>query len=273
MKFITGFFMAWGNFITLPCPYKKWDNSLKNMMLAFLPSVGAVVGLLWVAIIWLLGDVLRLPEMLLAVVAEFYIFYVHGFMHLDGFMDSTDAIMSRRPLEDRQRIMKDSNVGSFAVVMVAFLLIAWFAALTTYFRGGEYFLGSIFLIPVISRCLSGGFVLTYKPIGHSQYVEDSKDPDRWKYRTGLIIQMVIYFALAASASVIANNGYLITEDVVIMAVMTVVEALAAYVACSHGRKQLGGISGDIAGYTIVWAELVGIMTLVILKSTGVMSNL
>ena len=54
MKFITGFFMAWGNFITLPCPYKKWDGQLKNMMLSFLPSVGLVIGVLWMAIFWLM---------------------------------------------------------------------------------------------------------------------------------------------------------------------------------------------------------------------------
>ena len=47
MKFITAFFMAWGNFITLPCPSRKWDNKLKNLMLAMLPSVGVVVGVLF----------------------------------------------------------------------------------------------------------------------------------------------------------------------------------------------------------------------------------
>ena len=50
---------------------------------------------------------------------------------LDGFMDCTDSIMSRRDLEERQRIMKDPTVGSFAVVMVCFLLITWFACFYT----------------------------------------------------------------------------------------------------------------------------------------------
>ena len=44
MKLITGLFMAWGNFLTVPCPLKKWDNDLKNYMLGFLPSVGLIVG-------------------------------------------------------------------------------------------------------------------------------------------------------------------------------------------------------------------------------------
>ena len=59
MKLITAFFMAWGNFLTIPCPLKKWDNDLKNSMLAFLPSVGAVVGGLWVLLIWLIRTLLN----------------------------------------------------------------------------------------------------------------------------------------------------------------------------------------------------------------------
>ena len=60
MKLITGFFMAWGNFLTLPCPLKKWDNDLKNYMLGFLPSVGLIVGLLW-ALLCLLMVWLAIP--------------------------------------------------------------------------------------------------------------------------------------------------------------------------------------------------------------------
>ena len=91
--------------MTIPCPYKRWDGSLKNMMLAFLPSVGAVIGLIWMGIFWCL---LRtgISPLLISFVMMFYIFAVCGFMHMDGFMDCNDAIMSRRPLEERQRILK-----------------------------------------------------------------------------------------------------------------------------------------------------------------------
>ena len=130
MKFIIGFFMAWGNFITLPCPYKRWDNNLKNMMLAMLPGVGVVVGVLWM-VLYAVLDWLALPPMITSLAMTLYIFLGCGFMHMDGFMDCNDAIMSRRPLEDRQRILKDSLVGAFAVVTAIFLILGWFAAMTT----------------------------------------------------------------------------------------------------------------------------------------------
>lgn len=120
MKFVTGFFMAWGNFLSLPCPYKKWDSNLKNMMLAFLPGVGMVVGLLGIALYWLL-EYVNIQVSISGLIMMFYAYAICGFMHLDGFMDCNDAIMSRRPLEERQRILKDSHTGAFAVITLVFL--------------------------------------------------------------------------------------------------------------------------------------------------------
>lgn len=107
-----------------------------------------MVGLLWMALLWVVWQ-LGLPLLIASLVMIFYIFAVCGFMHLDGFMDCNDAILSRRPLEERQRILKDSTVGAFAAVTLAFLLIAWFAAMSTAVFSLDY--GALLLMPVVSR--------------------------------------------------------------------------------------------------------------------------
>lgn len=251
MKFITGFFMAWGNFITLPCPYKKWDGQLKNMMLAFLPSVGLVIGALWMAIFWLLVY-LQLPPILISFTMLFYIFAVCGFMHMDGFMDCNDAILSRRPLEERQRILKDSTVGAFAVVTVAFLLLGWFASVQEAIYHITYV--DLLVLPVVSRGVAGMSVLTYKPIGHSQYVEDYKEPGRGKYRAAVAVQVLI----------VIGAVIFLGRDAVKTLICSAVIAVAAFFACAYARKQLGGMSGDIAGYTICISELAGMIALAII---------
>lgn len=250
MKFVVGFFMAWGNFITLPCPYKRWDNELKNMMLAFLPSVGGVVGLLWMVLLWVVR-MLGLPPLIAALVMVFYLFVVCGFMHLDGFMDCNDAILSRRPLPERQRILKDSTVGAFAVVTLAFLLIAWFAAMSTAVLSLDY--GALLVLPVVSRAVSGLHVLTCAPIGHSQYAADYQAPGRWKYRAAVAAQLAVWLPA----------GALLSADPVRTLAMAAVMAAAAFLACLYARRQLGGMSGDIAGYTICISELAGILVLAI----------
>mgnify|MGYP003392776405 FL=1 len=52
-----------------------------------------------------------------------YPYLVTGFLHLDGFMDVTDAVKSWRDLERRREILKDSHVGSFAVINLVLLVV------------------------------------------------------------------------------------------------------------------------------------------------------
>lgn len=255
MKFIIGFFMAWGNFITLPCPYKRWDSNLKNMMLAMLPGVGVVVGILWMAL-YAAVDWLVLPPMITSLIMIYYIFAVCGFMHMDGFMDCNDAIMSRRPLEDRQRILKDSLVGAFAVVTAVFLILAWFAAMTTVIANNvlnaiEF---NLLAIPVVSRGVSGLHVLTCKPIGHSQYVKDYEDKARNKYRVAVVLQVIVVVAVAA----------FLGGDPATTITVSLVEAAACVIAIGYARKNLGGMSGDIAGYGICISELAAMLTLAVI---------
>lgn len=256
MKFIIGFFMAWGNFITLPCPYKRWDSNLKNMMLAFLPGVGVVVGVLWMIIFAVIDGWLVLPPKIVSLIMIYYIFAVCGFMHMDGFMDCNDAIMSRRPLEDRQRILKDSLVGAFAVVTAVFLILAWYAVMTSIMEAGKFNMVELhlLLLPVLSRGMSGLHVLTCRPIGHSQYVKDYEDKGRGKYRAAVVLQMAVVFAL-----VLILGGDMAAT---LAATLTVVIANTA--ACAYAKAQLGGMSGDIAGYAICISELAGMLALAII---------
>ena len=124
---ITAFFMAWGMFLSIPCPCKIWDEKARPWQLVYLPVAGLLVGSLWALAAYALGSFDRLPALRAAVLAALP-FLLTGFLHLDGFMDCCDAILSRRDLPTRQKILKDSHVGSFAVVCTIFLMLAAFAA-------------------------------------------------------------------------------------------------------------------------------------------------
>ena len=64
-KNLTALFMAWGNFTVIPCPYKHWDSRLNHRMLMFLPVIGAVIGMVWIACLTLLRWI-GIPVLLLA---------------------------------------------------------------------------------------------------------------------------------------------------------------------------------------------------------------
>ena len=255
MKLITGFFMAWGNFLTLPCPLKLWDSNLKNYMLGFLPSVGLIIGLIWGAVCILLMT-LNLPFLVIAFLMTFLPFKLCGFLHLDGFMDCCDAIMSRRPLEDRQRILKDSHTGAFAVVGVAFLLLGYYAFMSQALSMGVDFF-TLALIPAVSRGMSGANVLLRKPMGSSQYAHGdgaSADGQKKKAVAIILIQLLIY----------CGGGLLLTGNPVNTAIVLAATALGSLIAIIYGKRQLGGMNGDIAGYGIVWGELLGVLAMALI---------
>ena len=117
---VYGFFMAWGMFLAIPCPKKLWSETARRKMLVCLPLVGLLVGGIWAGA-WLL---LRgAPGPVRAAVCAAVPWLVTGFMHLDGYMDVCDAVLSRRDLPTRRRILKDSHCGAFAVICLVLLAL------------------------------------------------------------------------------------------------------------------------------------------------------
>ena len=255
MKIFTGLFMAWGNFLTVPCPCKKWDSNLKNYMLGFLPSVGLILGMLWAAITLALVYI-GLPYLVLSFAVTFVLFALCGFMHLDGFMDCSDAIMSRKPMEIKQQILKDSHCGAFSVVSVVFMILAYYSVVSTAISLGIDFV-DLCLIPIISRAVAGANVLLRKPIGHSQYAEGAGAEDiAQKKKAALLValQVVIFGAI----------GLFLASNLVPTILVVSATGVATHIATIYGKRQLGGMSGDIAGFSIVWGELAGIFAMLIL---------
>lgn len=254
-NFVVGFFMAWGNFLTLPCPYKRWDSELKNLMLAFLPGVGIVAGLIWFILGCILLKIAVYP-LLSALVICFFIYAICGFMHMDGFMDVNDAIMSRRPLEDRLRILKDSTVGAFAVVTLIFLVLAMYVASLSFFIKPMEISGlfPLLTIPVVSRGTSGACVLGFKPLATSQYLEDHEKP-RDNYIKTVVLMTCVYFLLVLVFAIIFGRP----ASIIRLLLSSIGTSCVTLLSCLYARHNLGGMNGDIAGYSICMGELGGMI--------------
>ncbi len=274
-KYLTAFSMAWGNFCTLPCLVKLWDTDYQSLMLGWLPTVGLVIGALWGGA-YLLLIYLGLPFLVISFFMTLIPFILCGFMHLDGFMDCSDAILSRRPLEDRQRILKDSHTGAFAVISVIFLLLGFFVFISTAISQGVDF-SNLVLIAVLSRASAALQVFLSKPLRVSQYVkmhesesEEGSSSEGENAKNGkevnskvsskksgillLAIQLIIYVTFALLFS------FYLTGSLWVMGATL----LGSFLAATFGKKQLGGMNGDISGYSIVWGELLGVFALVLL---------
>ena len=239
---IYGFFMAWGMFLALPCPLKLWKEAARSKMLCCLPFVGFVVGGVWV-LAACAGRFLPLPVGGLLLAAAPWL--VTGFLHLDGFMDVCDAVLSRRDLPRRQEILKDSHCGAFAVIgMVLLALSQWSAAMARQ----ELPLLPLLLIPVASRACAALAVLTLRPMQTSQYA------DMREKKTPYVVFAAVVMA-AAALGPLALWG----------SPAPLAAALGYWLAAWYADRQLGGMSGDVSGFALTLGELCGLAVLTLVR--------
>ena len=233
--------MCFSMFSAIPCPYRPWDEDARSLMTACLPLVGIVIGALWYALSLLAN--LFLPDNLCAAFISALPFLLTGFMHLDGFMDSADALLSWRPLEQRQKILKDVHCGSFSVVAVILLVLGMFSAAKDAMHDD---LRVLILIPAASRCLSAFCVTFLKPIGHSEYAALNRN-----MCTPIAAIIMLVIALITGWLWLGNS-----------AVLCLAAVTAGYtIAIAWAVHTMKGVSGDLAGYALCIGELCGLAAL------------
>lgn len=241
--------MAWGMFCRLPCPHKVWDENGRTAMLKMFPLIGLMIGVL-VSICWWLLDIAGLPAILSGVIVTILCFWMTGYIHMDGFMDCCDAILSRRPdPEERQRILKDSTVGAFAVISIVFAVLLFAASNMALCQIGFTVEGGVMLplIFMVSRTAAVRDVMTKKPMESSQYrevgVSDTAIPVVVTFLAAVFGSLTIYFAGG-------NPAYVLLAGFAVA-----VEKFAG----TKARKDLGGMNGDISGYMITIGEVSGVL--------------
>ena len=228
--------MCQSMFCAIPCLWKVWDEKAKDKMLLFLPIVGLEIGGIWAGLAWLCSF-LKLPVPVTGILLCAFPYIVTGFIHLDGFMDVTDAVKSWRDLERRREILKDSHVGSFAVIGVVLLILAQFAFFVSAPGSAEFL--SLMFIPTVSRCCSALAVTGLKPMSGSQYANRKKSK---AYLIVLTVMLCIFHA--AGFLLWGKYGFVL------------VGCLVGYgFALLRAYRSLGGMNGDISGYCLTIGEL------------------
>ncbi len=247
-KYFHAFMMSMTMFCAIPSPYHGWNDESRPLMTLFLPFVGTWIGILW-ALTSYVTQLLGIPLYLRAAVLCMFPFIATGGMHMDGFMDVTDAIRSWRDREERLRILKDPNTGSFAVMDAILLVLAQFAAFCS--AKGTENVFALVLIPTVSRCIAAFCVTALKPLSTSEY--------SGSYRERVKTSHLVF--IGAVTAVTAVLGFLFLGKYGYTGVAVSVGYLFYMF---RGYRSLGGMSGDISGYALTFGELCGIIAYVLI---------
>ena len=223
-------------FCAIPFPGNFWDEKARGKMLLFLPVVGLEMGILWALLAWLCG-VLELPMLVRGLILSVYPYLVTGCIHLDGYMDVTDAVRSYRSLERRREILKDSLVGAFSVIGIVLLVLAQFALMASAPETADFRI--LLFVPAVSRCCSALAVKGLKPM--------STSPDAQQEKTNghlVVLSFMLCVFLMGGFLLCGRYGF------------ALLGCMAGYaLALRKAYQSLEGMNGDISGYALSIGEL------------------
>ena len=256
MKFIRWLIVTFSMYSKIPMPRFKWKDDDMSHSLTFFPVVGAVIG----AVVYLLNSSFMAAHLSVAVriiLSVLIPLIITGGFHVDGFMDTEDAINSYASREKKIDILKDSHVGAFAIISLLKWYLAYAAALTALFINDKCDKRIIFILGmtfVLSRSLSGlTSVLLKKAKKDGMLYEETKAG-----RKGTVISLLIQ--LITACIIILYVNYIYGTAVILVNILyTIYYRYRAY-------KEFGGVTGDTAGFFLTTLEIISAVTLALAVS-------
>lgn len=252
-EIIGGLLVAFGLYSALPLPQIEWKQRTMRYALGFMPLIGLMVGACQYG--WLqLANWLGLNAMLYAAIAVLVPVVVTGGIHLDGFVDTCDALCSYGEREKRLEILKDPHVGAFGVMWLVVLLIVQFGLFAQLYDAPGC--ASLLLVGyAAARAFGGALIVTQrcaKDSGLAYLFANGSD------KKAVSSIMLVWKLVCAVLFVLLGR---------LFGALTICAMIAfdAY----HKRKcraVFGGVTGDLCGMCITVCEL---LTLILSVAGGV----
>lgn len=240
MRVIRSFVTAFSTYSCIPMPQVEWSDENRKYAMCFFPLIGAIIGLMLWGWLWL-SDKLGMGVLLRGAVGALLPLMVTGGIHMDGFMDTSDALASWQSQERRLEILKDSHVGAFAVMGCAGYLLLSAAFLGEAAAADGPMLLCAF---VLSRALSAWALAAFRSARPKGMLDSFAQA---AHRRMVTVSCGVYAAVCALTWTLCG-GWL-----ALVCLLTAAVCLAYYrhMAYSH----FGGVTGDLAGWFVQVTEL------------------
>lgn len=250
MTILQSMAIAFAMYSKIPMPKVEWNEKNMKYAICFFPMVGAVIGLCtagW----WKLSGILHLGTVAYSLLGALIPLLLTGGIHIDGYMDTMDAIHSYGSREQKLSILKDPHIGAFAVITLLMYYLAYVGMYSEIAK--EQALLVLALGFVLSRILSG-LALVWFPAAKKEGLlyEFSSKAHKKAVRIVLSVSLLICLAAMAYVYPIGALGAAMGNGLLF---------------CYYYRKsklELGGITGDLAGWFLCLSELMTLFCLWIL---------
>lgn len=253
----------------IPMPRVKWTRERMAWVMCFFPVVGLVEGGLVALWFYLALRVFRFTLLFTALTGVALPLLVTGGIHMDGFIDTMDALHSYGDREQKLNILKDPHIGAFAVISLAVYMLLYGGILYEYTSLLEALEDSsrlselLYLVPVLvftmERSLSGLSVVSFPMAKKDGLAAGFADAARKQAEKGvLLIWLVACWVILAFVGKIG---------LVAGGVILTVQLLTFIWYDWMSGKEFGGVTGDLAGCFLQVCELAGFGAAVIFVKT------
>lgn len=235
------FKIAFAMFSKIPMPQAEWTKENMKYMFCFFPVIGAVIAAVSLAADWIcrmigLGDEFRTVLLVLVPVL------ITGGIHVDGLLDTADALSSWQERERRLEILKDSHAGAFAVIAGCVYFLCFYGAYSQI--GSDHTALCIMcMVFLISRSFSGlGVVMLPKAKETGTVAEFSRKAENRPVRNTLIVYLVLLALLMLFIQPVLGSAAFLS-------------ALLIFLYYRHmAMKYFGGTTGDLSGFFLCVCE-------------------
>ncbi len=248
MKMMKGLIMCIQFFTSIPIPYEvPMDRTHINKAIKMFPVLGLLQGVLYSAILYVLLQWTPLSPLAMAFFIWLGLIIITGGIHLDGWMDCSDAYFSYRDQAKRLEIMKDPKIGAFGVLSVIVLLSARFLFIyEIVLRSVDHTFLFIVLIPFLGKIVMGILLLNVKSAKKeglgSIFKQAASHRTLWIYPVYLVVMgLIILFVWPK-----AMDGFLLLVLAALLLLLVISRKIV---------KWFGGITGDVLGASVEGVEL------------------
>lgn len=239
--------VAFSIYSKIPMPRFEWESEDMKYHLCFFPWVGALIGICVVA--WnKFGILFQIPEQArIAIWAAIPLLITGGF-HVDGFMDTMDAIHSYQEKERKLEILKDPHIGAFSVISLLAYVLVGIAGLSLIDQESAVLQVGISFFVV--RGLSGIAVLLFPNAKEKGMVATfTKTAEK-----RVVVGTLIFQVLLGAVGMLVCCWYLGCISLLVLGCFYFYYYKMSY-------KQFGGITGDLAGFFVTVSELLVVLSM------------
>jgi adenosylcobinamide-GDP ribazoletransferase len=248
MNLIRSFFVAFSMYSKIPMPKTEWTKEAMRYAMCFFPAIGLVIGGVLYLWFYLAG---RLQgSLFFSAVAVLIPVVITGGIHLDGLLDTADALSSYKSREEKLEILKDSHAGAFAIIVGISYFVLY---LGVYSRVTMEEMKVLAFSFVLSRALSGLAIVTFPLAKNTGLAATFSD---------MAVKKTVRNVLAVVAALTA--AVMIGIQPLLGSVVSVAALLTYLYYYRMSLKKFGGITGDLAGFFLTVSELTMAFSAVVL---------